>query len=134
MTTKALHLELVSDYSASAFIAAYNRFVSRRGLPSAIYSDNGTTFQGADRELAFSYRTAVTHPDFVNRIATERVSWHYIPSAAPHFGGLWEAAVRSVKHHFKRCVGSHTLTFEEMQHLVMPYRSVSKLSTNRRRF
>jgi len=118
MTTKALHLELVSDYSASAFIAAYNRFVSRRGLPSAIYSDNGTTFQGADRELASSYRTAVTYPDFVNRIATERVSWHYIPPAAPHFGGLWEAAVRSVKHHLKRCVGSHTLTFEEMSTLL----------------
>lgn len=45
MTIKALHLEFVSDYSTSAFIAAYNRFIARRGLPSAMYSDNGTPFK-----------------------------------------------------------------------------------------
>lgn len=33
MTTKAVHLELVSDYSTSAFIASFHRFTSRRGLP-----------------------------------------------------------------------------------------------------
>ncbi|KYN39315.1 hypothetical protein ALC56_06302, partial [Trachymyrmex septentrionalis] len=40
LTTKALHLELVSDYTPLTFIAAYQRFVSRRGLPTSMYSDN----------------------------------------------------------------------------------------------
>ncbi|XP_018395971.1 PREDICTED: uncharacterized protein LOC108774377 [Cyphomyrmex costatus] len=40
--TKALHLELVSDLTSEAFIAALRRFSARRGKPAHMYSDNGT--------------------------------------------------------------------------------------------
>ncbi|XP_075990187.1 uncharacterized protein LOC142985830 [Anticarsia gemmatalis] len=33
---------------------------------------------------------------------------------SPNFGGLWEAGIKSVKHHLKRVVGDSTLTFEEL--------------------
>ncbi|XP_077260520.1 uncharacterized protein LOC143896497 [Temnothorax americanus] len=114
MTTRAIHLELVSDYSSPAFLAALSRFVSRRGRPTSIYSDNGTTFQGADRELTTAIKLTTKDPNFLNHLATEGTAWHFLPPSAPHFGGLWEAAVRSVKYHLKRCVGSYTLTFEEL--------------------
>lgn len=118
MTTKAIHLELVSDYSSNAFIASYHRFVARRGLPKSMYSDNGTNFQGADRELTKNFRTIVNNTNFQNKLAVEGVAWHFLPPAAPHFGGLWEVAVKSVKHHLRRCIGSHTLTFEELSTLL----------------
>lgn len=51
MSSKAIHLEAVSSLSADAFMACLRRFVSRRGLPSHIWSDNGTNFVGVQREL-----------------------------------------------------------------------------------
>ncbi|XP_076660488.1 uncharacterized protein LOC143363841, partial [Halictus rubicundus] len=118
MSTKAVHLELVADYSTSAFLNAYTRFCSRRGLPERMYSDNGTTFVGANRELVSAYRAALRDPDFQNRTASDGVAWHFIPPSAPHFGGLWEAGVKSVKHHLRRVLGDRTLTFEEFTTLL----------------
>jgi len=118
MATRAVHLEIVDGYSTPAFLGAYARFVARRGLPASIYSDNGTTFVGADREMASAFRAALRDPNFQNRTAADNVCWHFIPPAAPHFGGLWEAGVRSVKHHLRRMVGAHKLTFEEMSTLL----------------
>jgi len=38
---KCTHLKLVSDFLSDSFLGALKRFVSRRGKPSCIYSDNG---------------------------------------------------------------------------------------------
>lgn len=38
--TRAVHLELVSDLSTTAFLLAFKRFIARRGIAKAIYSDN----------------------------------------------------------------------------------------------
>ena len=44
MSVKAVHIELVSDMTTASFIAALKRFVSRRGIPDQIHSDNGSNF------------------------------------------------------------------------------------------
>lgn len=50
-STKATHLELASDFTAKTFVACFRIFSSKRGLPSHIFSDNGSTFIGAHNEL-----------------------------------------------------------------------------------
>ncbi|XP_076301460.1 uncharacterized protein LOC143219342 [Lasioglossum baleicum] len=114
MTTRAVHIELVGSYTTAAFLACYDRFSSRRGLPIAMYSDNGTNFQGADKEMTAAFRAATRDTTWRNKLATDHVAWHFIPPSAPHFGGLWEAGIRSLKYHFKRVIGANTLTFEEL--------------------
>ncbi|KMQ87813.1 hypothetical protein RF55_12812 [Lasius niger] len=114
-TTKAVHLEAASDYTTEAFLAALRRFTARRGLCKDIFSDCGTNFVGADRQLQELFRAS--SPDgrrIAHAASTEGMRWHFNPPAAPHFGGLWEAAVKSTKHHLRRVIGETTLTFEEM--------------------
>ncbi|XP_029168374.1 uncharacterized protein LOC114938560 [Nylanderia fulva] len=117
--SKAIHLEVVSDYSSEAFIAALRRFVSRRGLCTDIYSDCGTTFIGADRTLRELFKASTSEGHHIARVAsTQGIRWHFNPPAAPHFGGLWEAAVKFTKFHLRRVIGETTLTFEELSTLL----------------
>lgn len=51
MATKAVHLELVEDLTASAFVDTFLRFTAIRGACTHLWSDNGTSFVGAEKEL-----------------------------------------------------------------------------------
>ena len=56
MATKAIHLELVSDLTSDAYIAALKRFIARRSIPDQIFSDNGTNFRRASSTLHELYK------------------------------------------------------------------------------
>ncbi|XP_062713374.1 uncharacterized protein LOC134290289 [Aedes albopictus] len=118
-STKAVHIELVGDLSTPAFLAAFRRFVSRRGRPSDVYSDNGKNFEGAKNELEEIHRLLQENTDNIHTFcANESINWHLCPPKAPHFGGLWEAAVKVAKTHLYRQLGNSRLTFEEMTTLL----------------
>ena len=51
LNVKVVHLELVSNLISEAFIATLYRFIARRGYPTLIWSDHGTNFFGANREI-----------------------------------------------------------------------------------
>jgi hypothetical protein len=67
-----------------------------------MYSDNVTNFQRAANELHDVYKMLqctsqmATVQDF---LATEGCDWKFIPPHGTHFGGLWEAAVKSIKYY-----------------------------------
>ncbi|XP_058817515.1 uncharacterized protein LOC131680822 [Topomyia yanbarensis] len=116
-STKAVHLELVSDLTTAAFLAAFRRFTSRRGLPAHVHSDNGTNFQGAKNELRELYQLLEDEKEtniIQSKLARDGITWHMNPPKAPHFGGLWEAAVKVAKKHLHRQLGNSRLCFEDM--------------------
>ncbi|XP_058826506.1 uncharacterized protein LOC131686256 [Topomyia yanbarensis] len=115
--TKAVHIELVSDLSTQAFLSALRRFIARRGHPTDMYSDNGKNFEGAANELEEVYRmlkdeTQMHH--ITSDRTCERITWHFNPPKAPHFGGLWEAAVKVAKRQLYRQLGNSKLSFEDL--------------------
>ncbi|XP_050065913.1 uncharacterized protein LOC126554977 [Aphis gossypii] len=111
-STKAIHLELAEDLSSSSFLAILRCFMARRGKCAKIYSDNGTNFVGAQKMLVSMMKGAS------DKFIKEGIEWHFNPPSAPHFGGLWESAVRSTKHHLKRVMGEHKLTSTELRTLL----------------
>ncbi len=50
-SVKDVRLELVSDLTSHAFIAALRRFIARCGKPSTMWSDNGSNFVSATHAL-----------------------------------------------------------------------------------
>ncbi|XP_018400775.1 PREDICTED: uncharacterized protein LOC108778168 [Cyphomyrmex costatus] len=116
--TKAVHIELVSDLTTDTFLAAFKRFISRRGKPSHMWSDNGTTFVGSRhrlREFSNFLEKECIQNEIQSFLREQRITWDFIPPNAPHCGGLWEAAIKSAKFHLYRIIGNAHLTFEEMQ-------------------
>lgn len=132
--SRAVHLELVTDLSSDAYLSALKRFISRRGKPSEIHSDNGRNFVGVKNEFTQFLKSC---SDEIKEYAmSQNIKFKMIPSYASHFGGLWEAGVKSCKYHLKRVVGNAHLTFEEFSTVlaqveaVLNSRPLSPMSTD----
>ncbi|UYV74976.1 hypothetical protein LAZ67_12001946 [Cordylochernes scorpioides] len=124
-TTKAIHLEVVSDLTAEAFIATLRRFTSRRGLPSDIFIDNATNLKLANSFVEFllvflgvklpnSLKPLQLELNIQNFCAQRGIRRHFIPPSALYFGGLWKAGIKSVKSHLIKVTKSAILNFEEL--------------------
>lgn len=112
--TKAVHIELVTGLESQTFLGALRRFISRRGKPRELVSDNATTFHGANNELTELYDFLSNHSnELVSKCSDESILFRFLPPLTPHMGGLHEAAVKSCKYHLKRVLGQALLTYEE---------------------
>ncbi|GFW62137.1 integrase catalytic domain-containing protein [Trichonephila clavipes] len=120
LATKAIHLEAVTDLTTEAFIAALKRLCARRGHISTLMSDNATNFKGAGAELnRFVKLICNKNETLANYFASEAIHWKFIPPRSPNFGGLWEAGVKSFKHHLYRTLVNSKITFEEFETIII---------------
>ena len=83
---RAVHLELVVNLSVVSFIQCFKRFVSRRGLPRRLVSDNGKTFKGAAKFI----RMIMSHYDTRKHLSDLGVEWQFNVERAPWWGGVFE--------------------------------------------
>ncbi|XP_065074719.1 uncharacterized protein LOC135698602 [Ochlerotatus camptorhynchus] len=108
--TRAIHLEVVHSLSSQACLMAIRRFVCRRGVPIEYFSDNGTNFVGASKEIVKEIKANCSE-----ELTSSRTRWNFNPPSAPHFGGVWERLVRSVKEAVKVLDDGRKLTDEILQ-------------------
>ena len=122
LSTRAVHIETCCDLATDTFTSALQRFIARRGLPTYVFSDNGTNFVGASQQIAEV--TDLLHSNHLKDKAAHLTSelgikWHFIPARAPHFEGLWEAGVCQMKMQLINLVGLHRLTFQQLNSILM---------------
>ena len=111
LTTRAVHIEVAHSLNTDSCVMGIERFIARRGRPSVIFSDNGTNFVGAEKELVAQFRQVKSNI-VADRLASKGILWKFNPPAAPHHGGSWERLVQSCKRLFYRILGTRRLTDE----------------------
>ena len=119
-TTRAVHLELVPDLATETFLLCFKRFVSRRGVPSLVVTDNAKTFKAASKKLIALFKSARIR----NYLHEKRITWKYNLAKAPWWGGFYERLIRVVKLSLKKCVGSANLSYDELHTVITEIESV----------
>ncbi|XP_052778064.1 uncharacterized protein LOC128215419 [Mya arenaria] len=112
LTTRAVHIEIAHSLGTDSFVCALQRFISRRGKPEKIFTDNGTNLTSGEREL----RAEIAEWN-QSRIMNE-IEWQFIPPYASHMGGVWERLVQSVKRALKSVVKEQLLNDEALNTLM----------------
>lgn len=110
LTTKAVHIELLSSIDTDSFLMSLRRFIARRGKPYEVLSDHGTNFKGGNTELQNAFNTL--HPTLKEHLASQQINFRLNPPNAPHFGGSWEREVRSIKTALRTSLGSQSVPEE----------------------
>lgn len=79
-----------------------------------MYSDWGRNYVGTAARLKDLYEFLKIHDNCITKkLSIREVQWHFNPPQVPHFGGLWEAAVKSAKNLLYRLIDQRAYNFEE---------------------
>ncbi len=113
LMTRAVNIDLSADYSTDKFLMVLRRFVSLRGYPRKLYSDNGTQLVTASEELKKMIQ-GLKPKDLAEFGVTEVLQWVFSPADAPWQNGVSEALIKSVKKAITAAIGEIVLTFSEL--------------------
>ena len=107
--TRAVHLDLVPDVSSAAFVNCLRRFVSRRGIPKLIISDNAKCFLGPE----------------LRKYTKERdIEWQFIMEKSPWWGGFYERLVQVVKRPLRKILRRSHVTYDELLTIITEIEAV----------
>ena len=121
---RAIHLELVEDQTTQAFLRAFRRFISRRGVPECIISDNAKTFKAGAQELQ-TIKNQVLKPNASQQfLANHNITWKFITERAPWWGGFYERLIGLVKRCLKKTIGKAYLNMIELNTILIEVEAV----------
>ena len=119
LTIRAVHLEISYGQDTSYFLNALSRFCDARGVPEQVISDNQRAFIRADKELQEWYKSI----DF-NKLeeatgygykGSKGIKWNFNPPYAPHYGGVFETIVKSMKRALNSTLGNSDANEDEFR-------------------
>lgn len=119
-STRAVHVKMTRSLGVQAFLLAFRRFTTRRGLPATLNSDNAKTFKSSCKEIRKISRTE----EVWRFLSNKRVNWNFIIQKAPWWGGYWERLVQRIQRPFKEILGRTTLTFDELRTILVEIEGV----------
>ena len=111
LMTRAVHIEIAHSLDTDSKINALRRFISVRGYPEEISSDQGSNFTKADKELKEAIEEWNKHK--INYFCGQKkLEWIFNPSSASHMGGAWERMIHSVRQILKAILKEQLVTDE----------------------
>ena len=108
-STRTIHLEVTCDVNATSLVLALRRFISRKGIPRVIFSDNFKSFK-ASIVKEFCRNNFIT--------------WKFILERSPWWGGFYERLVRTVKNSLKKILGRAQLSYDEIHTIICEIENV----------
>ena len=113
-STRAVHLEIVTNLTEKFFMLAFRRFCSRKSVPKTMISDNALTFITASKEFKL-LTNSLSLKDKLNDYGAE---WKFIPSRAPWYGGFWERMIGLTKNILRKILGTNCVNLEILQTVI----------------
>lgn len=112
---RAIYLDLLPTLELDEFLRSFKKFIARRGRPTRVYSDNGSTFVGAASWL----RKVMKDEKFNDFLAKNGIQWQFNLSRAPWWGGQFERLVGLVKRALYKSIGRGRLSWEELEEVLI---------------
>ena len=110
--TRAVHIDLATDYCTKKFLMVLRRFASIRGYPSKLYSDNRPQIVAANEELQNVVQG--WNQEELNGVM-EGFKRAFAQANAPWQNGVSEGLVKSVKQAITAAISDQVMTLSELQ-------------------
>ena len=114
MVARAIHIEIVPDLTASSFLKALKSMAWIKGTPKRILTDNATNFTKSAKVLL----EISTDNEVIKEFNLKGITWQFTPSFAPHFGGIFERMIGTLKKELVKLIGSAEVTYHELRNIL----------------
>ena len=112
LCSRAIFVDMASDYSTDGFLLVLRRFASIRGWPAKFFSDKGTQLVGASNVLKQIVQDLNWNQIKMYGHAKGSL-WVFSPADSPWYNGATEALVKTVKRALNAAIGVSILRANE---------------------
>ena len=96
LSSRATVIKMARSLNVDSFMSVLRRFINERGPIKIIRSDNGTNLIAGEKEIKSCIEK--WNSNQINDLCKlKHIEWHFNPPSSPHFGGVWEREIKTLK-------------------------------------